>query len=180
MTVYGLQVEVSVGTDSGEGALQRLSVAFERAGAEVENFGKWVFPKLTPVFEDAVSEQFDARGSGPMSGSWSPLSPVYSAWKEANYPGMPILELTGELRTALTTSGAPSAYREWSASEFAFGTAGLEYASFHQTGTARMPARPLFDFGPTFERGLQTAAMSGLREAVKSGSGGALELEGEP
>lgn len=180
MTVYGLQVEVSVGTDNGEGALQRLSVAFERAGAEVQDFGKWVFPKLSPVFEDALSEQFNARGGGPMSGAWSPLTPDYAAWKDGHAPGMPLLELTGELRAALTTSSAPSAYREWSASEFAFGTAGLEYASFHQTGTGRMAARPVFDFGPTFERGLQMAAASGLREAVKAASNGVLELEGEP
>lgn len=180
MTVYGLQVEVSVGNDSGEGALQRLSVAFERAGAEVENFGKWVFPKLSPVFEEAIDEQFSGRGTGPLSGAWSPLTPDYAAWKEGHYPGMPLLELTGDLREALTTTASPLAYREWSAAEFSFGTAGLAYASFHQTGTARMPARPVFDFGPTLERGLQTAAMSGLREAVKAGSGGALELEGEP
>ena len=178
MTVYGLQVQVAVGTDDSEGALQRLSVAFERAGDEVQDFGRWVFPKLSPVFEDAIDEQFDARGAGPLSGAWSPLTPNYAAWKEANYPGMPLLELTGELRAALTTTGAPSAYREWSASEFSFGTAGLEYASFHQVGTGRMKARPPFDFGPTFERGLQTAAMSGLRAAVKAG--GVLELEGEP
>lgn len=179
MTVYGLQVEVSVGGDSGEGALQRFSVAFERAGAEIQDFGKHVFPKLSPVFEEAIAEQFDARGSGPMSGAWSPLTPDYAAWKEGNYPGMPLLELTGELRSALTTTSAPSAYREWSGSEFSFGTAGLEYASFHQTGTPRMAARPVFDFGPTFETGLQRAALEGLREAVKEGSGGALELEGD-
>jgi phage gpG-like protein len=180
MTVYGLQVEVSVGTDSGEGALQRLAVAFERAGAEVQDFGKWVFPKLAPVFEEAIDEQFAARGAGPMSGAWAPLTKDYAEWKSGRYPGMPLLELTGELRAALTTSSAPSSYRQWGANEFSFGTMGLEYASYHQVGTGRMPARPPFDFGPTFEQGLQHAAMSGLREAIKAGSSGALELEGEP
>ena len=180
MTVYGLQVEVAVGTDDGEGALQRLAVAFERAGDEVQDFGKWVFPKLAPVFEEAVSEQFDARGGGPTAGAWSDLTPDYAKWKAGHYPGQPLHELTGELRAALTNSSAPAAYREWSASEFSFGTIGLEYASFHQVGTERMKARPVFDFGPSFERGLQLATASGLREAIRAGSNGTLELEGEP
>lgn len=180
MTVYGLQVEVSVGTDSGEGALQRLSVAFERAGEYVADFGKYVFPRLTPVFEAAEEEQFDAEGSGPTSGAWAPLTPSYAEWKAKAYPGAPILEQRGTMRAALTSSASPVAYREWSASEFAFGTAGVEYASFHQRGTSRMKARPPFDFGPSFEDALTREAMAGLREAVKAASNGTLELEGAP
>lgn len=180
MTVYGLQVEVSVGNDSGEGALQRLSVAFERAGEYVADFGKYVFPRLTPVFEDAEVEQFDAEGSGPTSGAWAPLTPSYADWKNKVAPGMPILELTSKLRAALTQSASPVAYREWTASEFVFGTTGVEYASFHQRGTSRMKARPVFDFGPSFEDALTRAGLAGLREAVKDASNGTLELEGAP
>lgn len=177
--IYGIQVEVAVGTDSGEGALSRLSVAFERGGAAVANFGKYVFPKLPAVFEEALREQFDARGTGPMSGSWSPLTPDYARWKAGHAPGAPLLELTGKLRAALTSSTSPAALRQWSDNEFNFGTAGVAYASFHQAGTSRMVARPEFDFGDTLERGLQRAGLEGLREAIKESSNGVLELEGE-
>lgn len=179
MTVYGLQVEVSVNGDNSEGAVQRLAVAFERAGEEVADFSRHVFPLLPEVFETALAEQFEAQGGGPLSGAWKELSPTYKAWKDGVAPGMPILMLSGAMAAALTSSGAPGAYREWTASDFVFGTDGIEYASFHQTGTGRMPARPLFDFGPTFERALTAAGLQGLREAVKQGSGGQLELEGE-
>lgn len=179
MSVYGLQVEVSVGNDNGPNALQRLVVAFERAGEAVGDFGRYVFPRLTPVFEAAEVEQFDAEGSGPTSGAWAELTPGYADWKEGAAPGMPILELRGTLRSALTESSSAVAYREWTASEFAFGTVGVEYASFHQTGTSKMKARPVFDFGPSFEEALTRAAMAGLRDAIKDASSGALALEGD-
>lgn len=176
MTVYGLQVEVAVGTDNGEGALQRLAVAFERAGPAIADFGRNVFPRLSGVFEDAVTEQFDARGSGPTSGAWAELTPAYRAWKEGNYPGQPLLELTGALREGLTSPGAPTAFRSWTATEFTFGTSGVAYASFHQTGTGRMRARPVFDFGPNFEEAMTRAAAAGVREAIKDASQGVIEV----
>lgn len=179
MTVYGIQVEVAVGTDDGEGALQRLAVAFERSGPAIADFGRFVFPRLSGVFEDAVSEQFDGRGSGPISGAWADLTPDYAKWKAGAYPGQPLLELTGALRAGLTSPGAPTAFRQWSSTDFTFGTSGVEYASFHQTGTGRMRARPVFDFGPSFEQALARETAAGVRDAVKSGSGGVLEAEGE-
>ena len=180
MSVYGLQLEVSVGTDTGEGALQRLAVAFERGGEAIADFGRFVFPKLGPAMERAEQAQFDAEGEGPVSGAWAALSPSYAAWKEGVRPGMPILQFDGALRAALTTAAAANAHREWTAANFVFGTAGLPYASFHQTGTSRMKPRPPFDFGSAFEEEMERVTMEGLREAVKSSSGGQLELEGGP
>jgi phage gpG-like protein len=179
VSVVGLQVEVSVGNDSGEGALQRFAVAVERAGAELANLSEHVFPRLVPVFEQVVAQQFAAEGEGPIAGSWAELSPSYAEWKEQHFPGLPILERTGALKAALTQTAAPQAHREWTSTQFVFGTAGIEYASFHQGGTSRMKARPPFDFGPDFERLLTLAAMAGVRDAVRKGSGGALEVEGE-
>lgn len=179
MTVYGIQVEVAVGTDSEEGALQRLSVAFERTGPAIADFGRYVFPRLSGVFEDAVSEQFDARGGGPAAGAWADLTPDYAKWKAGAYPGQPLLELTGALREGLTAPGSPFAFRQWSSSDFTFGTSGVQYASFHQVGTGKMKARPPFDFGPSFEQALTRETSAGVRDAVKSGSGGVLEAEGE-
>lgn len=174
MTAYTFTVEVAVGSDTGPMALQRLSVAFERAGDAVKDWGRYVFPKLVPVFEDAIEEQFAGRGAGP-AGPWAPLSPTYAEWKARKAPGMPLMELSGNMREALTRSSSPMAWREWSADSFSFGTVGLSYVSHHQTGTSRMPARPLFDFGPRFEVALMGAAQAGLREAIREGSRGTLE-----
>lgn len=168
MSVALLSVEYQVGTETGDAALQTFQAAFERAGDELRDFGRHVFPRLTPVFEGALDEQFDARGGGPAAGQWAPLSPSYAEWKEKAFPGMPLLEATGDMRAALTQSSSPLAWREWSASQFSFGTAGVEYAGYHQMGAGRMPARPPFDFGPSFDEALTSALQLGVVDALKA------------
>jgi len=163
-----LRVEYSVGNAQGEQATASLSAVFERADAELRDFGKWIFPRLPSVFEQELRTQFGAEGHGPHAGSWAPLSASYEAWKAVRYPGQPILVATGKLREALTDSASPFAARDYSASEFAFGTAGVEYASLHQLGTVRMSARPPFDFGDVFEERLQQEAQLGIVEAVRA------------
>ena len=148
--------------------LQRLSVAFERVGSELADLGRHVFPLLPAVFEAAEVRQFDSRGSGPVAGAWKDLSPAYAEWKGRAFPGMPILEATGALRAGLTQSSSPFASREWSSSEFSFGTAGVEYASLHQSGTGRMPPRPPFDLDSQFEADLFKTARKGVNDSIRA------------
>lgn len=178
MSAIVLSVEWQIGGGPSEPTNARLVTALERAGAELADVGKHVLPKLLPLLETETSKQFDARGGGPLAGSWAPLSVSYAKWKEAHYPGKPILELTGALRAALTGPG-PNSRRDVSGDSLSFGTTGLPYASGKQTGTGREPARPPFDFGDDFEKGMQAAAMAGVREAVRAGSEGLLDFEGD-
>ncbi len=122
MTAYGLVIEVN--GDASEGALQRFAVAFERAGEAVSDFGKYVFPKLEPVFEASVQAQLDGQGVGP-AGPYAELSTSYAEWKSKAAPGLPILELTGRMSSALTNGSSPEAWRQWSATDFSFGTTGV-------------------------------------------------------
>jgi len=163
-----ISVEVVVGTDTGDTAIQRVTAAFERAGDELQNFGAHVFPRLIPVFEAAEQRQFDAGGQGPYSGHWAPLSEAYAKWKRDNYPGQPTLVRTGALREALTQPTSPLANRQYSSSQFNFGTVGLEYASYHQVGTSQMPARPPFDFDSRFEDEFNAEARLGLVDAIRA------------
>lgn len=167
MSAVAITIEYQVGQQTGEQVLERMAVAFERAGAEMADFGKHIFPELVPVLEAGAAKQFDTEGSGPNAGPWAQLSEAYAAWKSGAAPGAPLLVLTGALRDALTVEGSTNALRDYSSSQFNFGTQGLDYASFHQTGTSNMPPRPPFDFGPEFERELLRAAASGVRAAVK-------------
>jgi phage gpG-like protein len=167
VSAVAITVEYQVGQQTGEAVLERMAVAFERAGAECADFGKHIFPELVPVLEAGAKRQFDTEGSGPNAGAWAQLSAQYEAWKAGAHPGEPILVATGALRDALTVDGSTHALRDYSSTTFNFGTQGLEYASFHQLGTSRMPARPPFDFGPEFERELLRAAAAGVRAAVK-------------
>lgn len=179
MSAVAITLEYQVGGQTGEQSVERLAVAFERAGAECADFGKHIFPELVPVLEAGVRAQFDAEGGGPAAGAWAQLTAQYAAWKEGVYPGQPILVATGALQDALTVDGSAHALRDYSASMLNFGTQGLDYASFHQTGTSNMPARPPFDFGPEFERELVGAAAAGVRTAVREASDGLLEVAGE-
>ncbi len=169
MSVFGLGISYSVRGQDDELAVQKMAVAFERAGEEftAANFGERVFPKLIPVFEKELKEQFAAEGEGPNRGAWKALSPGYAAWKERVYPGQPKLVATGRMREALTSEGSPFAMRVYSGAQFNFGTQGVEYASFHQTGAGKMPDRPLFDFDVAFERAVQQTALTAAREAIK-------------
>lgn len=167
MSVIGLTVEYRIGSETGPDTLQRLGVAFERAGAELADLGKHVFPLLSPIFEAAEQRQFDARGAGPASGAWSELSEMYADWKAHHYPGQPILVATGALRDGLTQASSPFGSREWTSSQFVFGTRGVDYASFHQSGTSRMPTRPPFDLDGQFEEDLQRVARVGVNAAIR-------------
>lgn len=178
MSAIALSIEFTIGGRT-EPTVTRLTAAFERAGAEVADVGKHVLPKLVPVLEEAVARQFDAQGAGPEMGSWAPLSESYAAWKEKHYPGAPILVRTGKLRAALTDSNAEGARRDVGSDVLTYGTQGVPYASHHQEGTSRMPARPPFDFGAGFEAGMQAAAAAGVREAVREASDGLLDFDGD-
>lgn len=169
MSIVGLDVEYSIGGGGSDPQLlERLSVAFERAGAEVQDFSTTIFPNLVPVFEAALKEQFGAEGQGPARGQWAELSQSYAAWKAVNFPGEPLLVAKGDLRDALTEADSPFALRDFDATSFNFGTSGVPYASYHQSGTGRMPARPPFDFDTAFERELSRAALEGVRETLNT------------
>lgn len=150
----------------GGGGIETLIAAYERAGDELQDFGKYLWPRLTPLLEEHIRSQFDAQGEGT-TGPWAPLSAQYAAWKEQNYPGMPILKRTGAMYEGLTESGSPFAFRVASGNDYNFGTRGVEYASYHQTGTDRMEARPPVDFGAGFETELVQAGAAAAREALQ-------------
>jgi phage gpG-like protein len=176
VSVKGLDIQYAYAGETGEAVMDKLSVAFERAGDNIRDFGRYVFPKLSPVFEAAEERQFAAEGAGPNRGKWAPLTAKYAEWKGQHYPGNPILVASGRMREALTQSSSPFARRVTSGDTFDFGTEGVPYASFHQLGTSRMVDRALFDFGSDFESDLREAALDGVREAVADA--GAPEVTG--
>lgn len=120
------------------------------------------WPLVVPLFIGWIGKQFESEGEF-FGQHWAPLTPAYAAWKTENYPGKGILSAEGDLRRAATTpertvtpqtlvlrikpyekterstrttaSGARSRAR--------VGTGKEMDPDWFQSGTGRMPARPL-------------------------------------
>lgn len=206
MSVFGFELSYYVGDRRDDLVLHRLKAAFERAALDVARPGQFLFPKLIELMEAEVKGQFNQRGRGPIAGKWQPLSPAYAKWKRQRYPGKPILVRTGDLKAGLTDSSSPFAARDYNETELNYGTAGVPYASFHQTGASHrarssvfgrirnffhpasdlgrgaggLPARPPIDFRQLFEKRVQSAALQAVRDSIRAARNeDLLQLEGE-
>lgn len=96
---------------------------------------------LAPMVAEAADRVFASEGRG----RWPQLSEAYARWKAKHYPGKGILELTGAYRNAATQIGASGNVVEVGDDHLTYGVEGLEYPVFHESGTERMPARPVFE-----------------------------------
>lgn len=106
-----------------------------------------VWEVLASRFAKLEARQFASEGAYG-SGGWAALSPDYAAWKEANYPGKPILERTGALKASLTER--PFGVEVLDARAMAVGS-GIDYGAFHQAGGRNLPQRRPVEF-PESER----------------------------
>ena len=86
-----------------------------------------------------IAEQFATEGAAAGT-PWAPLAP--STLRKSRRTRSGILNLTGALLGSLTDPGAPGHVEQIDSGQLLFGS-GLPYAGFHQTGTRRMPARPI-------------------------------------
>lgn len=93
-----------------------------------------------------VGEQFLTEGAA-RGAPWAPLSPKYKLWKEAHWPGRPILVRTGEMRGALLALDAIDVTRSRMTYE-----PHSDIAHFHQFGTRYMPARKMLVLRPQDRR----------------------------
>ena len=96
---------------------------------------------LAPMVAEAAADVFASQGRG----GWPQLSPAYARWKERNFPGKGILDLTGAYISAATQVGAPHNVITTTENSLTYGVEGLDYPVFHESGTDRLPARPVFD-----------------------------------
>jgi hypothetical protein len=146
---------------------EKIKVAAERAGAELLRFEKHVWPRVIPVLEAGIRQQYEEEGGGPHRGAWAALSATYLAWKERHGFSSRIGQRTGNLMAALTQSDSPFARRDYDSERLDFGTVGINYASFVQEGTRYAPDRPPLDFHDDTEQDLRAALVAGIREAMQ-------------
>lgn len=147
-------------TVEGEQVFNR---AFNRLDALSDFRPFW--PNVIQEFYLIEAEQFDSEGAAGGE-RWTPLSPLYSEYKEQVYPGQPILQAEGDLRASLTDPEAAGAILQPREDELIIGTS-VPYALAHQRGTIRMPRRPPINFSEAQKRRLQKAIQAGLVRFVR-------------
>lgn len=94
------------------------------------------WPLVVPIVTGWWRMQFETEG-GFAGRPWAALSPAYAEWKQANFPGKPILQADGALRQAASRPSRLATPHSLTL------TIDDEKLEFHQDGTPRMPARPL-------------------------------------
>lgn len=115
--------------------------AFNRFGAHLEDL-RPIWDDVAKDFWEIEREQFQSQGAH--SNQWQPLSQKYGAWKAVKHPGKQILELDGTLWRSLTSKGATGAVLIADKDSLSIGTS-IRYATYHQRGTRKMPARKPID-----------------------------------
>lgn len=107
-------------------------------------------PALNEMADDWYRNQgaiFYAAGAHEGLPGWEALSPRYALWKGINYPGRPMLVLSGRLRAAITQRGGRGAIERIKERELILGAnvpvGSFNLALLHQRGTRTMPARPV-------------------------------------
>lgn len=123
---------------------EQLSRTFDKIGQGISNL-RPAFENITKDFYTTQKGVFQGEGSFEDNPSWAKLSPAYKAWKDKNYPGKGILELTGRLKRAATSKDAMGSIYKLNNLALTMGVdiqvGGWNLAALHQFGTSRMPAR---------------------------------------
>lgn len=145
---------------------EKVLEALGKLGAQLRDF-RAIWPKVSSTFDEIERRQFDSLGSTGDSGSWTPLSTPYAKWKAVNYPGEPILHLTGNLRRSLTSSFNPDAIFETTADSLTRGSK-LPYASVHQRGSHFIVRRPPIDLTESDRLELLATFRDGFSETARA------------
>jgi len=114
---------------------KKIVTILSRIKTRVKNLSP-AFRNIANSFRDIEKKTFEGQGR-PVG--WKPLDPKYAAWKAKNYPGKPIMVLTGDLKKSLTSKGGDHV-EIISPHELEIGTRD-KLGLFHQKGAGRLPVR---------------------------------------
>lgn len=98
---------------------------------------------IIEAMQKDTAEQFDSQG-GAQSGGWAPLSPLTIANKARLNLRPEILRATDRMMNSFTGETGDT-IKDVLPFEFSWGTE-VPYATFHQSGTSKMPQRRIIDF----------------------------------
>lgn len=100
--------------------------------------------KIGEDFRKTEEKVFNGQGAYGSRSQWTPLTPKYKEWKQSHYPGKPILQLSGNLKSSLTKKSAGH-IEIITATSITLGSNDKKF-KWHQKGTNKMVARPPITF----------------------------------
>lgn len=124
-----------------------------------------LFREAAKLFYEFEKQAFETEGESSAAGDWEELSPLHELIKQQAFPGKTILRRTDALFRSLTQPNARGSIRRVTDTELLIGT-GIDYALYHQTGTSRMPERPVIALTDEQQRQMATFLRRGLAEFV--------------
>ena len=122
------------------------------------------YKKFVPIVSAEAARVFVTQGYG----SWSPLSKRYAAKKAKVRPHVTILRLTDEYFSAATQVGHVNNLMEATKKGLVYGVQAFtpNYPLFHEVGTSRMPARPVWE-NLIESEDLQTKVIVAFRKQIQ-------------
>jgi len=113
----------------------------------------------------AIERQFETEGRTGLGHKWAPLDDDYRAWKEAHYPGQPILQLTGAMKAAMTSRRALTVTPR----KLSYDPPPPEdrKARWHHEGAGGLPARPIVVLNKGERRQIDRIFAAWLREITR-------------
>jgi len=165
--------------------MAELDRIYEVVGVAAKN-KKALFQRILPLLRNEIQTHF-AKESGP-AGTWRRLSPEYSVWKEAHFPGRPILQLRRHLFLAATQTGARGNITDITNRYMEFGVdlSQIPYARVHDLGGragrgSMIPKREYLYLSPKAQdNAAQTAARYVWDEGLAGRPGGGPQLGTAP
>jgi len=137
-----------------------LNRSFNRIEQYISDF-RSVWPAVAKTFYEIEREQFNTEGATGASGKWSALSPAYKKWKEAHFPGQPILQAIHALVSSMTSPDANDSVFRADPMMLTIGTK-REGATHHQR------TRPIISLRDDQKRKLQKSLQSGLVQFTRT------------
>jgi len=111
----------------------------------VTNLRKFWVDYVAPyTYDDAIDEIFETEGHG----QWEELNPIYQARKAITHPNQTILRRDDVYYQAATSGTHADSVANIDPLALTLGVT-TPYAQFHERGTSRLPARPVYELIPT-------------------------------
>lgn len=146
---------LSFSVETGEFAANILRVREELASLQSGTLAARLVVNVGKL--DAQQHEQDFAAEGGRSGSrWAQLSEPYRTWKRKAVGAKKILVFDGKLRKALTVATNRDRISRTAGTAIEVGTRHW-LARFHQSGTTRMPARPVVRKSPRQAEALKVA-----------------------